>query len=152
MAPIWPERTDGRWLYVEQLVAGQDPYRQRVYHLHRASPETIASVVYTLPGEKRFVGAWSRSDAFAGLTPDSLEEREGCTIVLRRQDERTFVGATLGRGCASTLRGAVYATSEVTLRQDALISWDRGFNEAGEQVWGAEGGGYVFKRIPHAGS
>ncbi|HRW89883.1 MAG TPA: CpcT/CpeT family chromophore lyase, partial [Flavobacteriales bacterium] len=33
MARIWPERTDGVWLYVEQAVAAkkEKPYRQRVY-------------------------------------------------------------------------------------------------------------------------
>jgi hypothetical protein len=44
--------------------------------------------------------------------------------------------------------GAVYATSEVTVTPEALISWDRGFGAAGEQVWGAVTGGYVFKKLP----
>jgi hypothetical protein len=28
-----------------------------------------------------------------------------------------------------------------------MISWDRGFDADGNQVWGAEGGGYVFHRM-----
>ncbi len=147
MARIWPERTDGFWLYVEQLLAGHTPYRQRVYHIHRTSPETIESVVYRLPEESRFVDGWRDPEGFGSLTPDSLDERAGCAIVLRRVDEKTFAGSTVGKACPSNLRGASYATSEVTLTADTLISWDRGFNAAGEQVWGAVKGGYVFKRV-----
>ena len=35
MVPIWSERSDGPWLYVEQAAASalDRPYRQRVYHL-----------------------------------------------------------------------------------------------------------------------
>ena len=35
MVPIWPDRADGAWLYVEQAAASSldQPYRQRVYRL-----------------------------------------------------------------------------------------------------------------------
>lgn len=29
---------------------------------------------------------------------------------------------------------------------DRIVSWDRGFDESGSQVWGATAGGYVFLR------
>jgi hypothetical protein len=32
----------------------------------------------------------------------------------------------------------------VTIWPDRLISWDRGWNDKGQQVWGAEKGGYIF--------
>jgi hypothetical protein len=28
-----------------------------------------------------------------------------------------------------------------------MVSWDRGFNDAGMQVWGAEKAGYRFERV-----
>lgn len=59
----------------------------------------------------------------------------------------SFVGRTEGNGCASELRGAAYATSEITLTASEMVSWDRGFNSAGKQVWGAPTGGYRFKRL-----
>jgi hypothetical protein len=31
-----------------------------------------------------------------------------------------------------------------------MISWDRGYNDAGEQVWGAEKGGYIFLKTRDA--
>ena len=45
------------------------------------------------------------------------------------------------------MRGASYASSIVTLTPKYLLSWDRGYNKEGEQVWGAEKGGYMFRKI-----
>ncbi|MFC1573289.1 chromophore lyase CpcT/CpeT [Candidatus Eisenbacteria bacterium] len=149
MVPIWRDRLDGYWLYVEQAVVRMEhrPYRQRVYHVTRASEDTFESAVYELPNPLRFVGAWRQPGLFASLTPDSLEIRTGCSIILRKTDKHTYEGSTQDQECLSSLRGASYATSEVIIRKDQLMSWDRGFDEEGNQVWGATKGGYAFKRL-----
>ena len=69
--------------------------------------------------------------------------RECCSIWRERAGD-AWVGATCGEGCSSSLAGASYATSEVTVTDEVLTSWDRGFDAAGEQVWGAEAGPYRF--------
>ena len=106
------------------------------------------SEVFTLPEPARYVGAWHDPARLHDLSPDSLELRAGCDVVLRRGSEGIFVGATVGSGCASDLSGAAYATSVVTVWPDRLETWDRGFDAAGEQVWGAEEGPYIFLRQP----
>ncbi len=148
MAPIWPERTDGVWLYVEQAVAAtpDQPYRQRVYRLRQLDAGHFESQVFELADPARAVGAWRLPRPLAELGPDHLEERVGCAIQLRWAGD-AFVGSTRDRQCASELRGATWASSEVTLTADRLLSWDRGFDAAGEQVWGAVTGGYVFDRV-----
>jgi hypothetical protein len=80
------------------------------------------------------------------LTLDSLLLRKGCAITLTQKDS-LFTGATTGKACTSSLRGATYATSVVTIEANKLVSWDRGFNGKDEQVWGAEKGAYIFDRI-----
>jgi len=149
MAPIWPARVDGCWLYVEQAVAGHEdrPYRQRVYSLRQIEPNRFESRVYALDHPLRFAGAWKDAQPLAALSPDSLIPREGCSIFLQRRAGPIYVGSTEGEGCASDLRGAKYATSEVTITPWQLVSWDRGFDAQGRQVWGAEGGGYIFRKI-----
>jgi hypothetical protein len=149
MVPIWRERADGPWLYVEQAVAGREahPYRQRIYHLSRVSGREIESAVFLLPAAERFAGAWRTPERFAVLTPDSLSRREGCAIRLERRSAEEYVGSTRGHDCASSLRGAAYATAEVTIRPDLMISWDRGFDADGFQVWGAVDGGYRFRKL-----
>jgi uncharacterized protein YndB with AHSA1/START domain len=149
MSPIWVDRDDGHWLYVEQAAAGrlERPYRQRVYRVHEPEPGVFASDVYTMTSPLRFAGGWRSPQRFNGLTPDSLSLRSGCTVWLEWTGE-AFVGGTRGTGCESDLRGALYATSEVTVTNEGITSWDRGFNADGNQRWGAESGPYVFRRRP----
>jgi hypothetical protein len=149
MSPLWPERTDGYWLYVEQAVADylDRPYRQRVYHVTEPEDGRIRSDVYEIPDPLRFAGIWKVSDRLGDLTPDSLALKDGCTVLLERVSGDAFEGGTVGMGCMSSLQGARYATSEVRLTADGLVTWDRGYGPDGNQVWGATEGGYVFDRI-----
>ncbi|MEM7168439.1 MAG: chromophore lyase CpcT/CpeT [Planctomycetota bacterium] len=146
--PIWRSRSDGPWLYVEQAVATQPdkPYRQRIYHLVNTADGHVRSDVYSLPGDPlRFAEA--QAHEFHTLTPDQLERRSGCSIYLTQSGSNRFEGSTQAQDCLSTLRGAAYATSEVDLTPTLLTTWDRGYDAAGEQVWGAKDGPYQFRRI-----
>jgi hypothetical protein len=120
------------------------PYRQRVYQLKRRSDGKIESVVYTIPEPLRFAGDYKKNIPLLRLIPDSLVLREDCKVLLLRADEGYVEGSTVDKNCKSNLRGARYATSEVVIKEDRLISWDRGFDETDKQVWGAEKGGYIF--------
>jgi len=148
MVPVWRERSDAHWFYVEQAVASSldKPYRQRVYRVRQIDDSTFESAVYTMEEPLRFTGEWKKEIPLQSLTPDSLSLREGCAIVLKPMGEM-FIGSTVGRGCGSTLHGAAYAASEVEISAERMISWDRGFDTDGNQVWGAETGGYVFMKI-----
>ena len=149
MAPIWTDRTDGHWLYVEQAAAStlDQPYRQRVYHVTQVDDTTFRSAVFAFDEPLRFAGAWQEAHPLSALTPDSLEVRTGCAIVLHREGDSAFVGSTIDRECESSLRGATFATSEVRITAGAVESWDRGFDAEGSQVWGAEKAGYIFDRL-----
>jgi len=148
MKKIWTDRSDGYWLYVEQAVAEtkDQPYRQRIYHLI-FEDDLIKSIIYSLPNEKNFIGGWKNTEIFDDLDPDSLQKRIGCEVIIKRLDENTFIGSTVEKNCSSNLRGASYATTEVTISKNTLLSWDRGYNDKDEQVWGAVKGGYIFKKI-----
>lgn len=154
MKPIWTDKTapeEGRYLYVEQAAAWalEKPYRQRVYHVTDNGDGVFASMVYALPDPDAAIGAWEVENPLAELSPADLVEREGCAVYLRLQPDGTFEGSTREKECTSSLRGATYATSEITIGVDEVLSWDRGWNENEEQVWGAEISGYIFKRIVH---
>ncbi len=148
---IWGERGDGVWLYVEQATAEAPgrPYRQRIYHLSSVGGDELVSEIYTLPGDAaRFAGAYDDPGTFGVIGPEDLTRREGCTMYLRRRGvDGAFVGGTRGDGCESTLRGAAYTTSEATIFADRMLTWDRGYDEGGRQVWGALAGPYVFVRV-----
>ena len=149
MTPIWSDRDDGHWFYVEQasFESLEKPYRQRIQHLHRDPESRIRSDVYLLPGDPLiFSGGWKNPDLrFAKISPSDLKLREGCSVFLEKSP-RGYHGSTVGDRCMSSLAGASYATSEVQISDNLLISWDRGWNLSGEQVWGATAGGYQFVR------
>ncbi len=149
MHPIWQSRTDGHWFYVEQAMATKldKPYRQRVYHLYLYNDKKIASSVFEIPNPAAYVGSCEKDNPLSNLTPDSLISREGCTIFLEKMNTEVFSGSTPQKQCKSSLRGAAYATSEVTITSGLIISWDRGWDDKDKQVWGAEKGGYEFDKL-----
>ncbi len=145
MVPIWTSRTDAVWLYIEQAVSTRldKPYRQRVYKVTETSPGQFESAVYTLKSPLRFA---QKPELLEGLSPDSLTLKEGCSVYLQKTGKREFTGGTCGKSCASDIKGAAYASSEVIITKKMLLSWDRGFDAEGKQAWGAEKGGYRFLR------
>lgn len=150
MLPIWTERADGPWLYVEQAAARalDRPYRQRVYRLSREG-DRLRSDVYELPGDPlEHAGAWREpGPLLAGLGPAELEPRTGCSILLERDGPEAFRGSTAADGCPSSLRGARFATSEVLITETQLLSWDRGWSAPGVQEWGSTEGPYEFDKL-----
>ncbi|MEM6348545.1 MAG: chromophore lyase CpcT/CpeT [Bacteroidota bacterium] len=150
MYPIWQKQYPGEhWLYVEQALRSQQdkPYRQRVYQIEKLANNQWRSVVYTIPEQENFVLQWKTPEVYDQLKKEDLVLREGCAVFLSLQEDGSFAGKTRKGECSISLRGASYATSAVSVWADKISSWDQGFNEAGEQVWGATTGGYVFKRL-----
>ena len=150
MYPIWEGRKDAvDWLYVEQAVSSMPdkPYRQRVYKLEKTSENTYQTTVYKLANEGDFIGKWKETDYFDTFDKSILEEREGCTVYLKHTEKMVFEGATREDDCKSSLRGASYATTKVKIEEGKVYSWDQGFDENGEQVWGAIKGGYLFEKL-----
>lgn len=145
MVRIWPKETDGIWLYVEQAVASKKdkPYRQRIYHLRQVDDSTFISTVCNLDSMKNFMGAYRDVSRFGALTPADARVLEGCAITLHYRKGR-FVGSTHERDCRNAWGKATYATSEVDIGPEGMVSWDRGYDDTHTQVWGAEMGGYEF--------
>ena len=139
-----------RVLYLEQarLDALDQPYRQRLYVVDAddAAGEGWTRI-YALANPAAAVGQ-CEDPAVASYAADQVDEREGCGVrVAWDADGERFVGGTEGTDCASTLGGASWATSEVTITADRIDSWDRGFSDDGQQAWGAEAGPYLFDRL-----
>ncbi len=145
MTPIWSDRTDGKWLYVEQAVASKldKPYRQRVYHLQHPSKDVFTSDIYTIKDPLSFAGLQNDRLKRDQLTFDLIEFKDGCTVTLVKRND-IYEGGTNADKCPSDLRGAKYATTKIVLKDGELDSWDQGFDASGKQVWGATKGGYIF--------
>lgn len=150
MKRVWSARSDdGYWIYVEQAMAGAPPYRQRVYFVEQRAENSYVSRVYEFADEAlevQVVGAWQDEDPLANLDPQAIVAKDGCEVHLT-WDGEAFSGATMPRACPSSLNGAAYATSEVTVTDTQLASWDRGYDATDAQVWGATAGAYLFDKI-----
>jgi len=150
MKPIWKNKKEEYWLYVEQAMAKalDKPYRQRVYNLKLENDTTIASIVYSFKGNAlSYAGVWKENKPLENVPMDSLDARQGCVIYLQKTEKNQFDGSTHKSDCTSNLRGANYATSEAHIRKDGMLTWDRGYDSNGKQVWGAVKSGYKFKRV-----
>ncbi|MEI6185372.1 MAG: chromophore lyase CpcT/CpeT [Bacteroidota bacterium] len=147
MIQIWNTDKDGYWFYVEQAVAGKEdkPYRQRVYHVSILNDSIIESKIYLLKNPLQYATKQSNSILLGNISKDSLVYKNGCDVYLKKNGT-DFVGGTVGNGCESLLRGASYATTEVTIQKDLLTSWDRGYDKEKKQAWGATKGGYHFEK------
>lgn len=147
MKPIWKNKTDARYIYVEQAMyeKQEKPYRQRIYKVTQINDSTFLSEIYSLNNPLNYAGVWKTKDALANFNTDSMYTRVGCGVTIIKRGN-TYLGSTDGSKCSSELRGATYATTEVTLYPKMLISWDRGYDAKGNQVWGSEYGGYRFEK------
>lgn len=147
MYPIWEEKGD--YLYVEQALTSRQnkPYRQRIYEVTQLNDSMFSSAIYTIENDSLWIGKWKTPEAFDSLPMDQVSKKEGCEVVLKRIKSDYFKGETGDKTCSSTLYGSSYATSEVEILSDKIISWDRGFDDKNEHIWGAEKGGYVFNKL-----
>lgn len=146
MYPIWKDK--GHYLYVEQAINENQskPYRQRIYKLILKDDYTIISEVYTIKNEKNWIGKWKTPDAFANLSINDIELKNGCEVVLKKIND-SYEGKTGNKTCPSELNGASYATSEVVISKNQIVSWDRGFDKNDQYIWGAKNGGYLFDKL-----
>lgn len=147
MYPIWEEK--GNYLYVEQALNAKQnkPYRQRIYEVTQLNDSMFSSAIYTIENDSLWIGKWKTPEAFDALPMTQVSKKEGCEVVLKRINSDYFKGETGEKTCESTLYGASYATSEVEILSDKIISWDRGFDDKDEHIWGAEKGGYIFNKL-----
>jgi len=147
-----------RVLYIEQARLGSAPYRQRLYVIDAVDGTTARSRVFEPNTPASLVGLCGASTRPA-LDAEDFVERDGCSVEMHWTGARfeghtpdarwtgsAFAADPTGKRCSSSLNGAAFATSEVTLERDRLRSWDRGFDSKSAQVWGATKGGYEFVR------
>lgn len=131
-----------RVLYVEQSVIGKVPYRQRLYVVDPVDADRVRTRIFELERPSSARGLCS--GARRSFTAADAIPREGCEVTLRKEGDK-FVGRTESR-CPSDHGGATHATTDVTLERTRLVSWDRGFDDEGAQVWGPTSGPYEFVR------
>jgi hypothetical protein len=146
---IWPERTDGLWLYQEQAIVNVPgkmreealaaPYFQFVSRIVPLGDGVFRRDNHRVKNAIRYVGA-----QVAALSPADLHE-PSCHNRIERVSAGWYTART--ESCANRYKGAVSMRSLSVSTRQSYINWDRGFDADGRRVWGPEAGGYVFDRI-----
>lgn len=151
---IWPERTDGVWLYQEQAIisapgvspeeARRKPYFQFVARVVEIAPGVLRRDNFRVKDGAKWLNLAPGDTRIAALSPDDLAP-PSCHNRLERVASGVFFGST--ESCANNFRGAVMMESRSVTTREAYVNWDRGFGADGRRVWGPADGGYIFKRV-----
>ncbi len=100
MYPIWQNRSDGFWIYMEQSFSkNKKAIIQRIYQLLELKDGLYEVIVYELPFESRFTECWKNEKPLETLNPVSLIHKTDCTIIIKRKCQLIFEGRTIGNDC-----------------------------------------------------
>ena len=144
--PIWKKKKDDYWLYVEEATAERAAvtYHQQVFHVYKMGSLFLRET-YTIRNPMRYEGPKRFRKTLRRLRQDSLEIITGCEVYFR-YDSGRFVGQTNRLTCPTKIPGAASGMQELLVSDSQMKSLDRGFDEAGEPVWGLVKGPFVFQR------
>ena len=146
---IWNESPDAKWLYFEEARASDpdNPYRQGVYRITNTYEGRFETAEFMINEPLRFAGDWKKIDLLSGLTPDSLVQIKGCSVILTLMNDGSYDGGTRGKNCLNNDKGARYSVSDVIVREDEMTRTQMGYDENDNLVWGNEKAAYVFKKL-----
>lgn len=128
----------GAWVYVEQGIFLDEPYRKRMYNIFQSNDTTITTRSYRI---------LTPIDIFVSNIPlTDLEYMKGCDSTIHMGVDGYFYGGLAEGKCDGTYAGATHTTSEFRVYPQMIVSWERGWNGT-TQRWGSSRGFYYFRRI-----
>ena len=153
MAQIWSNRNVGEniyWLYVEQAYASDTnaPYRQRIYKVMMDTAGNIYDEIYAIPSPSTYLHGYNNPSVFNSLNASNLTIKIGCNVAFTwNVAGQYYVGSTTGHTClAAGVPGVSYITSDATIHQTYMTSWDRGYSASGLWVMGPDWP-YIFDKV-----
>ena len=149
IAEIWQDdNRQERWLYSESWLDGAEaPYMQRVSKVVERDDGVLVATRYRPHDPDQLLGSWRDGAKVIGRDDLRLHELQGCQSLITRAGRDRFEGSTTGNQCRNAYKGASYAISRSVVTNAVSTNWDRGFDAAGNLVWGPPQGGYQFRRV-----
>lgn len=123
------------------------PYRQGVHRVVD-NGDHIYIENYSLEDPILYAGAAREPSILKTITRDSIQRRQHCSMIFRREGDRFRGEVEPGQQCLITKRGhQTYLVSEVVITESTWVSLDKGLDvETHEQVWGSEHGSLKFEK------
>ncbi|GLT83901.1 hypothetical protein SLE2022_021650 [Rubroshorea leprosula] len=154
------EMVDGsKVLYLEQAFSRtpQKPFRQR-FCMVKPFPKDLKCDVevstYAIRDAEEYKNFCDRPKDQRPLPDEVIGDiAEHLTTIYLKRCERgkrcLYEGSTPLGGFPNSWNGATYFTSELAiLKNNEIHTWDRGYDDDGNQVWGVKEGPYEFKPAP----
>lgn len=154
------EMVDGsRVLYFEQAFwrTPQKPFRQRFYMVKPCPKEIKCDVElssYAIRDVEEYKNFCDRPKDQRPQAEEVIGDiAEHLTTIHLSRCERgkrcLYEGSTPPGGFPNSWNGATHCTSEFAIHRNGEVhTWDRGYDDEGNQVWGAREGTYEFKPAP----
>lgn len=136
------------FLYQEQAMSQSlgKPYRQRFLRIApSADRQSVESASFKPAHPESLIGLCNQPAAKRVVGLDDIGSAK-CSVFLE-PDGDNYVGETPATGCPSDYKGAVRVTNRIVLHKTGMDTWDRAFDAAGNQVWGAKGAPYQFRWV-----
>ncbi len=136
------------FLYQEQALSQKlgSPYRQRFLQIAPgADGQNIESRAFRPPTPETLIGLCNRPEAKRVVRQSDLGEYT-CSVFLKPFGD-TYIGETPLEGCPTKYRGAERITNMILLHKTGMDTQDRGFDAAGNLVWGAKEQSYEFRWV-----
>ncbi|XP_012090564.1 chromophore lyase CRL, chloroplastic isoform X2 [Jatropha curcas] len=135
----------------------QKPFRQRFYMVKPCPKELKCDVEvssYAIRDAEEYKNFCDRPKDQRPLPEEVIGDiaEHLTTIYLKRCDRGKrclYEGSTPPGGFPNSWNGATHCTSELAiLKNNEIHTWDRGYDDDGNQVWGVKDGPYEFKPAP----
>lgn len=159
---------DATLIYTQQgeLIEGRYyPYRQRIYAIYQIDDYYIGLQIFSIPNEVDFWNVLTDTKVASGkfnldditfkadttklkaLSIYDLPYKVGCDIKIYKDNLGAFRGSTNESDCKGSFKGATYTTTEFVIYPHEVISWERGWNDEGTQIWGPKTGPYIYSKV-----
>lgn len=133
------------------------PYRQRIYKTKNEGTHILLeihtiNVPYTILTDTPKQHPTFQMDTSLLDNPNILiEKKPGCDIhivkVWEKDGTPILYGSTNENDCVATFNGSTYTQVNFLILPNSLISWERGYNDKNEQVWGPKESPYLFMKV-----
>lgn len=152
------------WMYTQQgeFIDGEYyPYRQRIYELKNWDEYRLRLNIYAFKDDEMYwdiiteTGCNDCDTTFTthtdrlivAINDTTIIPKVGCELLIWKDSMMAFRGSTVGNRCKGSFRGATYTTTEFVVYPHQVISWERGWNDEGEQRWGPKNGPYIYSKV-----
>ena len=125
------------------------PYRQGIHRVVDKGDHILIEN-FGMNDPMLYAGAARDTNILNSIKQDIIKSRQGCSMVFRRGDENSFIGAVEpGNGCIIPRDGVMtYLVSDVEVTESTWLSLDRGFHpESHEHLWGSKLGPLKFEKV-----